>query len=389
MFSYTRAYLKDRVNSGIFGKKGMLVDFDATINQAARETLNDFDLASTKRRAALAPLLFYGLYDYSAPSDLKAKKVTDIPGQTHRHDDMLRFVGPEEFDRHKEFKKGHFTIDDRNGVKVLRIASDVDNLGIEFNEIQETGWTAFGVAESVARETSNFIKGSAATSFALSSSSGTTAGIQNTAITSVDITAYQAGDGSMFVYVYLPNIVNITSFSLRYGSSSSDYATVTVTAQHNGEAFEVGWNLLRFDLYGATETGTPVFTALDYLAFYMNKDVAKVSETGFIVDWMALKRGKYHYISYYSSFPWISADLTTRKLNSTLDTDLLVATEDEIDLFIEKGIIVASPDVREYENEDSHQRKYAEKLFQYKQDHPSDAKIQMSTYMDFDNTLYG
>ena len=76
MPTYTRGELKERINAGIKGKRGMLPDFDGTVNDAVRSVAIDgVDLRSLRRQAIIAPGLFTDVYSYPLPVDLKGNRI--------------------------------------------------------------------------------------------------------------------------------------------------------------------------------------------------------------------------------------------------------------------------------------------------------------------------
>src|SRR5690606_1938634 len=119
--------------------------------------------------------------------------------------------------------------------------------------------------------------------FDIDASGGTTAGVSLTDGPAIDITDYVT-DGSLFCWVYIVDITDITNYIARIGSDSSNYYSMTATLTSEGLAFQNGWNLLRFDFNGKTTTGTPDDENCDYRAIYMTKDAGKVSETGYRFD---------------------------------------------------------------------------------------------------------
>lgn len=387
-FIYTRANLKTRINAGIQGKIGMLISDEDLMNDAVREVNNDIDLRSAKREAELSPKLFDGIYDFAAPSDLDANKIIDLPAQVKREGQEFFLITPEEFDRKKENLDGFIAIDDYNGSRILKIALNVDDDTItvsEFDSITSGGgtWSAFGDGTNIRKDGDNYVKGSASLKWDIDSAGGTTAGVQNTALNSFDIaTDYLGGNSSAFVYVYLTDKTNVTNFILRLGSSSSNYSSKTVTAQHDGTAFVDGWNLLRFDLTSLTETGTPVNTAIDYAAIYMTKDAAKVSETDYRCDWLVIKKGEIYKIKYYTKYGWQTSAGAYQE-NSSDDGDLLVADKDEFNLIVTKGRELAAREVNEFETAAVYENQYDKKKKVYILRNPSEAKIMTSEYYNY------
>lgn len=347
---YTRAQLKTRINAGIQGKIGMLISAEDTMNEVVRDVLAANDLRSTKRKATLSPNLFNGINDYLCPSDLKGYGLVDIPGQAKRADGEFSLISPREFDVKKP--SGAVAIDDINGVRALKINSIVDSQSIVISELDSltsassdgSSWAAFGDATTLAADTDDYIKGNGSIKWNISAAGGTTAGITHSSINSVDMTDYFGGTSAFFVWTKIASSTDITNYILRFGTDSSNYYSKTVTTRADGTAFVNGWNLLKFDVSSYSTTGTPTDTDIKYFAIYMTKATGKVSETDYKFDWLVLKRGVIHDITYYTKYGWQTSGGTFQE-NSSSDSDLLVADTDEFNLFVREGRVRAGMEV--------------------------------------------
>ena len=384
-FSYSQADLQGRINAGIQGKIGILLNVQDTLNDSVRELISTIDMRSAIRRSNLSPNLFNGIFPYFCPLDLKDYGIIDLPAQAKRADGEFYLVSPEEFDLKNGTKPGMVAIDDYNGVRVLKIASVVDSKSVivsELDSITSGGgtWALFGDAINVDDDDSDFIKGSGSLKFDLSAAGGTTAGIVNTAVDSLDMTDYFGGTSAFFVWVKINSATNLTNYKLRFGSSASNYYTQTVTTQADGTAFVAGWNLLKFDVSSLTTTGTPVITSLVYFALYMTKTAGKISETDYKFDWLILKKGTVNYLKYYSEYGWTTSG-GTYIANSSISTDLLVADTDEFNLFVKQGIVNARKEISFPETEiKSAEIDLLKAIKNYQMISPSMAKIFTNEY---------
>lgn len=382
--SYTRANLKDSVNKRIHGKKDMLLDINDTLNTSVRNVISDIDLRSTRRRANISPKLFTGIYDYACPTDLKGYKIIDVPAQVKRAGEWF-LVPSEEFDRKKQTDM--VAIDDYNGIRVLRIAANIDDDNIAISTLDSLiagggTWTAFGDAESLVADTDDYVTENGSLKFNISSAGGTTAGIQNTGLNSIDITDYLGGNSSIFVWHKINSATNITNYILRIGNDASNYYSKTITTKHDGTAFEAGWNLLRFDLTSLSETGSVSDTAIDYVAVYMTKTAGKVSESDYKFDYLVLKRGEIHRIVYYSKYGWKTSGGTYIE-NSTDDSDVLNVDTDEFEILVEKGVEDAALEIDDEKTSIMAGNRYKDKKAKYELENFSEAKIMTSEYYIF------
>lgn len=385
-FIYTRTQFKSRINAGIQGRIGVLVDEDETANAAVRSVLNEVDLRSTKRGALLSPKLFNGEYNYAQPSDIKKYKLVDIPAQAKRSDGQWDLVTAEEFDRTKAFNRGMLAFDSYDSIRTLKISSNVDDLSLVLSPlsgITSSGtWTAFGDLTGIASDTDDYVKGSGSIKGNISAAGGTTCGIQTSNLNSADITNYLGGNSSVFIWVEITDPTNITNYILRLGSSSSSYYSKTVTAQNDGTAFTSGWNLLRFDLSSLTTVGTPTVTAITYAAIYFTKTAGKISESDYKFNWLTVKKGVIHNLRYYSKYGWQSS-AGAYKENSTDELDVLVADTDEIDMYIHRGVSMALRELAPLDNYTARDLEWKQMVKDYQMSNPSEAMIITSEYYNY------
>lgn len=387
-FIYTQADLQTRINSGIQGKFDIVTDKEDTMNSSVRDLLTKVDLLSTLRRTNLAPNLFNGIFPYTCPADLASYNIVDIPAQAKRADGEWQLTTPEEFDIKDGVKSGMIAIDDYNGTRILKLASAVDSDSITISELDSLTsgggtWSAFGDAVNLAADDADYVKGNGSIKWDISSAGGTTAGIVNTAVTSVDISDYLGGTSAFFIWVKINSATNLTNYILRFGSDSSNYYSKTVTTQADGTAFVAGWNLLKFDLSSLSETGTVIDSTITYFAIYMTKTAGKVSETDYKFDFLCLKKGAVHFVKYYSSYGWqTSAGAYIQ--NSTISTDLLVAGESEYPLFIQNGVIHAMREIGFPITEiDNAEQKLDRMIQNYIQRNPSQREVIITDYYSF------
>lgn len=389
MPTYTYATYKSRVNAGIKGKIGMLVNDRETLNEAARSVVSDIDLRSTKRKSTLSPSLFSDIFQYAAPTDLKGLAIIDIDPQTDRRHSDYTLVPFESFMRRQDPRT--IALQDNDMIrKILINASIYGNESItisSFDSLSAGGgsWIAFGDATNIDADTHNFIKENGSLSWDISAVGGTTAGLQNTTLNDFDVSDYLGGNGAVFVWVYITSTTNLTNFIIRVGSSSTDYYSKTITAASDGTAFRNGWNLLRFDLSSLSTTGTPENDSCDFVAIYMTKTAGKINETGYRFDSLMIRKGEIHEVVYYSKYAWQNSSGTYLE-NSTDDNDYLNADTDEFELMIAKGIELGGLEVDEIDASDRAAKRYKEKKAEYVLKNPSDAKLIIDNYADFIST---
>jgi hypothetical protein len=382
-FIYTQSQILSDINRKIFGKIGMISSQENFINEVVREVRNDISLRSAKRKMDLTPHLFPQIFQYAAPSDLFDYKIIDIPAQAKDYDKNFSLVPVEQFTNRPN--SGEIAIDDYNGSRVLLINSAIpttQQMISELDSLTSGGgtWEIVGGATNLAADGDDYIKGAGSISFDLSAASETTAGIKNTDINEFDITDFLGGNSSVFVWVKLNSVTNVTNFILKIGTSESAYYSKTITVKHDGNAFEAGWNLLRFDLTSLTETGSVTDTSINFASVYMTKDTGKVSETDYKFDWLTILKGERHSVTYYSKYGWQSSAGVYKQLTDS-SSDLLVADESEYDLFLKKGRYIGLQETNNDENTTERAAKdYDLALKQYGLNNPDESQIMISTY---------
>lgn len=384
IYAYTDllASVKGRLHNAL----GQLTDIRVTLNDGVGQT-SDIDFRSQKRKSTLAPNLFNDIYQYTCPTDLKGLKIVGLQPQSmdRSRSQKWELTSEEEFDQRKQSEYNLLAISDRDFTRKLLVSADVDDDGFTIAPLNsltgEGAWTLFGDAENVAVDIDEYIKGSASIKFDISAAGGTTAGIQNSTISTFDLTNY-ASAGSVFVWVYITSATNITNYILRLGNNSSNYYSMTATTTNEGLSFSAGWNLVRFALSGKSTTGTPVNSTFAYAALYMTKAVGKISETDYRFDHIIVKKGKIHNLIYYTNMPWqTSAGVYIAE--STADTDVLNLDIDEYDCVVAKVVQVAASSIQEYDVAKMAAQEYEQSKRNYLKNYKSEALQSQSSYYYF------
>lgn len=382
---YSQTQLQSDINGKIKGKVGILVDVQSTINQGVREVIADLDLLTTRRRVALTPNLFNGLFQYTCPTDLKGYSVISVQNQKFTRTPFWSLVPYEQFMRRQDYDT--IAISDYDFVRKVFIKSSVNDTQTTLAMLDSLSsgggtWGAYGDAINVEATTSDFVQGNASIQFDISAAAGTTAGIVNSTLSTTDLSAFFGGRGSCIVWAYITSTTNLTNFIIRVGSDDSNYYTKTVTTQFDSTAFVNGWNLLNFDLSTFTTVGTPTDTAIDYFAIFMTKTSSKVSEVGYKFDDIQFRLGEINNLYYYSGYGWQS-NTGTYKVNSTVSTDLLNAGEEEYQLILAKCAELCADEADEDVVAQKQLAKYTNLSKIYKKSNPSESLVMISTVQDF------
>lgn len=154
--------------------------------------------------------------------------------------------------------------------------------------------------------------------------------------TAVDATAYR--NGGLFFKMYLPSNSYISSFTIRLGSSSTDYLEKTVTTQFDGAYFENGWNQLGFEFGSVDETGTVDIANIDYIYFKMSYSSSMSDTRNFRISEMTLQNYEDMNFKFYTynMVNDVSAGYNVRKFDGT-DTNDEFLFPDEMESLVQVG----------------------------------------------------
>jgi len=129
--------------------------------------------------------------------------------------------------------------------------------------------------------------------------SGTSGTLTNSTMSSVDLTAFR-NRSSLYIDLYLSSVTSITSVSLKWGTDSSNYYTVTSTTNYLGQSLVVGWNRIKFAWSSPTTVGTPTVTSIGYLQMTIAYSV-NPSATGFYFQNVFISENVPLTLTYYST----------------------------------------------------------------------------------------
>jgi hypothetical protein len=306
-----------------------------------------------------------------------------------RYDGSFGLVPVEQFNVAPQL--GDIALDDYNGVRTLLINSEVTTSSTIISTLESTTsgggtWTATGDSENVRDNEDDYIKGNGSVFYDIGAGATTSAGIENIGLDTVDLTDYLGGHSSVFVWTRINSTTNLTNFILKIGTDNSNYYSKTVTVRHDGNAFQSGWNLLRFPLTSLTETGTVTDTTINYVSLSMTKDAAKISETDYAFNYLVVMKGVIHDILYYSKYGWQTSGGTYLE-NSTADSDLVVADTTEYELFVKHGVRRGMRFTNFGREEiDDADKEFADAVATYSSQNPDESQLMVSTYHYYGNT---
>lgn len=311
-----------------------ITNLNGIFNRAARQLLLDVDPQETKRTLEFVNPVFNTVYDYPIAADVKGNKIADIRPQVRR---LPRDIWAQAYNQAFDVWKANiftlanmFTMNFNTGVKTLRIDAPFLNPPIIINQADDTTdngtWSAGGTATNLTNNNVNFVQGSGSLQF--DSATGA-AYIENSTMGQLNLTNH-LNQSSLFVYVYVPTGSSLTSVNLRWGSSSSDYYSSTVTLNQQGVAFVNGWNLCQFVWSTATTVGTPDVTEIDYVRVTLN---VTASLTACLVNGVDSILGSILEYEYYSKYLFRDASTGAFQETVTDDSNLINLDTESYNIF--------------------------------------------------------
>ena len=309
--SFNITNVKSELSGILHGTQmNQITALDALIYRAARDVLLDVDPNETIRITPITNAVFNSVYDYAAPDDLKGNGIIDIRPQVNRKGtDVWTQQYNQDFDVNKTSYMDNFTVNWNSAVKSLRINAPSLSAPIQINtcdSLTSNGtWTATSDAENLSVDSINYVSSSGALQFDLKAdppvfpATTVTGYLENSTISPIDLTSV-AGQGTGFLYTYLPNGSYFTDVNIRVGSDASNYWTQTATTTQFGTAFQNGWNLLQFSFDGATAVNSPDITKIKYIRVTWTYN--GTAQTAVRLDQITVALGTILEVEYYSKF---------------------------------------------------------------------------------------
>lgn len=265
--------------------------------------------------------LYSGVTDYAVNENIYEADLVDIRPQGISRPiwDFTVKTNQANFDRTKGYFWGgtRASFQYNNGTPILRLVTQNVTPSVILDNMSETtGWTAAGTASSLTQDNASYWQSPSSLRFNVTVGTGTL----TKAINSADIEDY-VGVGVAFLAVYIPSVSNLTSISLKLGSSATDYYSVTATAGFTGAWTVNNWLLVPFDFSTASTTGTPDWSAVDYAQVSI---VASGTETNFHVGQLFISLPSPYQILYQSPSIFLASGETSPTPTITANTDEII-----------------------------------------------------------------
>lgn len=312
-------------------------------DRAARNLLLDLDPQETKRTQEFIGPVFNTVFDYPIATDVKGNKIIDIFPQVQRLPlDIWGQQYNQAFDVTKQnvfTNANSFTMSFNTGLKTIRINAPYLNPPVIVNQIEAIStngtWTTGGTASNLSVNNTNFVQGAGSLQFNVTSGA---AYLENSTMTAVNLSAV-VNQAYLFVNASVPTGTNLTSVNLRFGSSSSNYYTLTVTQNQQGNAFVNGWNQEQFIWANMTTVGSPNSSAITYARITLN---VTATMTGCLLNGLNSILGTILSYEYYSKYLFRNASTGAFQENVLDSSDLVNLDTESYNIFFSQVAYLAA-----------------------------------------------
>lgn len=291
-------------------------------------------------------MLYDGVTDYAPGSTIFGNALVDLrpQGLVRTPWDTVNKTYIGTFDRLKEWStpSGYLvTFEYRQGQQIMRVDSAKAQPRINIDSMSATaGWSVGGNASSLLLDTTVYYQPPGALRFNMSAAS-TEGTLAKTLTQALDLTAYQ-GVGVGFLAFDPPAgaIGHITTIKLRIGSSAANYYEVDVTQGFTGAFYANEYQLVAFDLATATQTETPVITAMNYVELLFETDGTVMTNVRVGGLWISLPSP--HEMLFYSAAVFVPLGSTTPQTTITNNTDTIIFGDSAYNIYVREAAIAVA-----------------------------------------------
>lgn len=245
------------------------------------------------------------LADLLAGADLRRGETDHNLSFTHKSSrELAEEIG-------QDFGESSWTIERRDADAYLVVNHDSKYAAFpiaDFDSLSSGGGTwsldaTNGDGTNLTVDNNEFVQGSASLNFDIdvSQTGNDKVILSNTTLNEQNLSDYE--DISSWIFnIYIPDATYSTSFTLYWGSDTSNYWSATVTSDINGAAWATGWNTVMVNWADATKTSSPDVTSMNYVQIDYNYNASQADDTDYRIDDLRVVRPeklKFHYLSWY------------------------------------------------------------------------------------------
>lgn len=288
------------------------------------------------------PITLYDrVFDYTAPTNIFGGSLIDLRPQAVNTDGWDLNVAKMPITRFNQTKwitpsgyKVTFEYDATAGILIMRVAQNKTAQAITVADMtSDDDWTAGGTITNLTTDSTNFYESPASLRFLLSTGVGT---LTTTLDNALDIETYE-DVGVAFLAIQIPqgtDPTTLTSIALSLGSSSLNYDTVTETEGFLGAWVAGEWLLVAFDFAGSVGTGTPDWSAIDYVNLALTAS-GNVVNMRLGALWIALPTP--NEVLFYSAAVFKTSASATPSTEITSDNDLIIFRDASYNIYVQEA----------------------------------------------------
>lgn len=340
---HTVSEFKDSVAGMLSGLDLSNVDnLNGALERAARTLVQKADVPEASGVQNI--VLYSGVFDYACDPRIFGTAITDIRPQGISRppfDSVFKTYG-EQFDRTKSWLPSGTmsTFEYVNGVPIIRIVSKIPQQQVIIDQMNSTtGWVAAGGASGLTQDKAVYYQAPASLRFTLASND--TGTLTKTLTSSIDLSSYE-DVGVAFLAIRIPDGITatgLTSIALRLGSSSGNYDEVTETEGFLGSWVSGNWLLVAFDFAGSSSTGTPDWSAIDYIRIIFITSVTASEMVNFRVGGLWIAQPSPTQILYQSAAIFLPQNSQTALTTITSNTDTIILNDPAYTLYEYEGAL--------------------------------------------------
>lgn len=262
----TVAEFKDEISGLLTGTNlDNVNNLDGAIARAARVLAQNVDIPDATGRAQYS--VYDRVFDYPAPVSIFGGSLSDFrPQGVSRSPWEDVYKQPIKlFDQTKCYIPGGVavTFEYNLGIPFMRVAGTRAKSSVMLDAMNDdTDWIEGGTASGLTVDSTFYYQSPASLRYQLTGAG--TGYLEKTLTNAIDLSTYE-DVGVVFLAIETASAANLSSMEIRIGSSSANFNNVTQTEGFLGAWQSDEFLLVAFDLAAASQTGTPDFSAIDYI----------------------------------------------------------------------------------------------------------------------------
>ena len=361
-------------------------DLNGTLERAARTLVQKADIPEASGIQNIT--LYSGVLDYECDTTIFGTAITDIrpQGMSRPSWDTTTKTTQQQFDRYKGYYPSGTTstFEYLLGVPTIRINAPFPDQFATLDSMTVIGnWAVTGTASSLAVDTAVYYQSPSSLRYSVTSGAGL---LTETLSSTIDLSSYE-DVGVAFVANFIPsNASAYTSMTLKIGSDSSNYNSVTATTPFIGSFTNNLWQLVAFDFSTASQTGTPDWENIDYIQL---TDNVTGTITNIRKGALFISQPTPSQILFQSAAIFVPTGTTTALTTITAGTDTVILNDPAYNLFLYEGALSILENTSGgmgdamYERIDRKLNDKEKGLYaMFRGDNPSEELRQTSTYYD-------